>query len=223
MGTIKKATLCLAITAALGTSPLMAYEAGDFIARVGLAYLSPDDDADDFSNLPGTTVSVDDASTLGITFSYLITDNIGVGLLGVWPFSVDIEGDKGALANDDKVADTKVLPPTLTLQYHFDTGPRWHPYVGAGVNYTYFWDESTNNGSTLAGSDLSLDDSWGLAGELGLDYTFDNDYLVSAQVWYIDIETTAKSKGVLGNPALAGEADIDINPWVFMLGVGKKF
>lgn len=223
MSTLKRAALITAVAATFTTTSAMAYEAGDFIARAGWAHLAPDDDADDFSGLPGTAVTVESADTLGISFAYLVTDNIGVGLLGVWPFTVDIEGDTGALANDDKVADTKVLPPTLTLQYHFNTGSSFHPYVGAGINYTYFWDESTKNNSTLAGSSLDLDASWGLAAELGLDYTLENDYLVSAQVWYIDIETTAKSKGVLGNPALAGKADIDIDPWVFMVGVGKKF
>lgn len=223
MNTLKSAALVAAMAATCASAPVSAYEAGDFIARAGWAHLEPDDSADDFSNLPGTSVKVDSADTLGISFSYLVTDHIGVGLLGVYPFTVDIEGDKGALANDDKVADTKALPPTLTLQYHFDTGPDFHPYIGAGINYTYFWDESTKNNSTLGGSSVDLENSWGLAGELGLDYTLANDYLLSAQVWYVNIETTARSKGVLGDPSLAGKADVDINPWVFMLGVGKKF
>ncbi len=223
MSIYKGAALVAAIATTFTTTSVMAYEAGDFIARAGWAHLEPNDDADDFSNLPGTSVKVDSADTLGITFSYLVTDNIGIGLLGVWPFTVDIKGDKGALANDDKVADTKALPPTLTLQYHFDAGPDFHPYIGAGINYTYFWDESTKSNSTLGGSRVDLENSWGLAGELGLDYTLANDYLVSAQVWYVDISTTARSKGVLGDPSLAGKADIDIDPWVFMLGVGKKF
>jgi len=156
MNTLKSAALVAAMAATFATGPVSAYEAGDFIARAGWAHLEPDDSADDFSNLPGTSVKVDSADTLGISFSYLVTDHIGVGLLGVYPFTVDIEGDKGALANDDKVADTKALPPTLTLQYLFDTGPDFHPYIGAGINYTYFWDESTKNNSTLGGSSVDL-------------------------------------------------------------------
>ncbi len=32
-----------------------------------------------------------------------------------------------------------VLPPTPLLQYHFNHAGRVRPYVGAGINYTYFY------------------------------------------------------------------------------------
>lgn len=214
MGILKNTVIGAVLAGSLVSTPLMAYETGDFVARVGWAHLTPNDDADDFSGLPGTTVSVEDADTLGVSFTYMLTNNLGLGLLGVWPFTVDIEGDKGALAGAGKVADTKALPPTLTLQYHFNSGSSLHPYVGAGINYTYFWDENTNG--ALNGTQLDLDDSFGLAAEAGLDYDIGNDTLISAQVWYAQIGTTAKS-------SLAGKADVDIDPWVFMLGIGKKF
>jgi outer membrane protein len=221
MNKLTQAALVAAMGAALTSGSALAYEAGDFIARAGWAHVAPDTDSDEFSNFPGAKAKVDDTDSLGLTFSYLFTDNIGVGVLAAYPFKTDIEGD-GTISAVEKVGDTKFLPPTVTLQYHFNTGSDFHPYVGAGINYTYFWDENTSD-APFNGSDLDLDDSWGFAGEVGLDYTFKNDYLVSAQVWYIDIETTAESSGAAGNPALAGKADVDIDPWVFMLGVGKKF
>jgi outer membrane protein len=221
MSTLNRAALVTAMAATFTTIPTMAYEAGDFIARAGWAHVAPDTDSDEFSNFPGAKADVDDTDSLGLTFSYLFTDNIGVGVLAAYPFETDIEGD-GTISSVDKVGDTKFLPPTVTLQYHFNTGSDFHPYVGAGINYTFFWDENASD-APFNGSDLDLDDSWGFAGELGLDYTFQNDYLVSAQIWYIDIGTEADSSGAAGNPALAGKADVDIDPWVFMLGVGKKF
>ena len=221
MSTLKSTALAIAIGAVFTTGSALAYEAGDIIARAGWAHVAPDTDSDEFSNFPGAKAEVDDTDSLGLTFSYLFTDNIGVGVLAAYPFETDIEGD-GTISAVEKVGDTKFLPPTVTLQYHFNTGSNFHPYIGAGINYTYFWDEDTSD-APFNGSDLDLDNSWGFAGEAGLDYTFKNDYLVSAQVWYIDIETTADSSGAAGNPALAGKADVDIDPWVFMLGVGKKF
>jgi len=221
MSTLTRAALAIAIGAVFTTGSALAYEAGDIIARAGWAHVAPDTDSDEFSNFPGAKAEVDDTDSLGLTFSYLFTDNIGVGVLAAYPFETDIEGD-GTISAVEKVGDTKFLPPTVTLQYHFNTGSNFHPYIGAGINYTYFWDEDTSD-APFNGSDLDLDNSWGFAGEAGLDYTFKNDYLVSAQVWYIDIETTADSSGAAGNPALAGKADVDIDPWVFMLGVGKKF
>ena len=64
--------------------------------------------------------------------------------------------------------------------------------------------------------DLDLDDSWGLAGQAGVDYELENDWLLNASVWYINIEPDAKLTGL---PSF----DVEIDPWVFMLGVGKKF
>ncbi|HHJ16512.1 MAG TPA: outer membrane protein OmpW [Gammaproteobacteria bacterium] len=216
MTTLNRTVLAAAFASVFTAAPVLAYEAGDFIARAGWAHVAPDTDSDEFPNVPGATADVDDTDSLGLTFSYLITDNIGVGVLAAYPFKADIKGD-GVLPGIgvDKIGDTKFLPPTVTLQYHFDTASDFHPYVGAGINYTFFWDEDTSD-APFAGTDLDLDDSWGFAAEAGLDYTFQNDYLVSAQVWYINIETEADSE-------LAGKADVDIDPWVFMLGVGKKF
>jgi len=214
------------IAASMATSAL-SYQSGDFIARAGWARVMPDSDNQEFSNVPGAEAHVDDADSLGLTFSYLITDNIGIGLLGAYPFKVDIDG-RGTINSQGKVADVKALPPTLTMQYHFNTGPRLHPYVGAGVNYTFFYDEDTGQADGIfKDSNLDLENSWGLAGELGLDYEVNDDFLVSAQVWYIQMDTTARSRNVAalgaGAAAGAGNADVDINPWVFMLGVGKKF
>ena len=44
---------------------------------------------------------------------------------------------------------------------------------------------------------------------------------VGAAVWYIDIDTDADITGT-GGP-LDASFDVAIDPWVFMLSVGKKF
>ena len=64
--------------------------------------------------------------------------------------------------------------------------------------------------------DLKVDDSWGWAGEIGLDYDLGNDWLISGRLWYMRLETTAQLKGVT-------RFDLDINPWVVMMGAGKMF
>lgn len=221
MITLKKAAAGLAVTAALGSSPLMAYEAGDFIARVGAAGVFPTGESEDLQAVPGGYVEADDAWSLGVTFSYLVTDQIGIGVLGAWPFKHDIQpkGNLTAVTGSDDVAEVTQLPPTVTLQWHIPTGSNFHPYVGAGVNYTYFFDEDTKG--ALSDADIDIDNSWGLAAEAGVDYLFDNDWLVSAQVWYASIEPEAKIRG--GALNLDEKLDVEIDPWVFMAGVGKKF
>jgi outer membrane protein len=223
MSILKKTALAAAIATTFTIAPVMAYEAGDFIARVGAAGVFPTGESDDLAAVPGGQVEADDAWSLGLTFSYLFTDNIGVGVLGAWPFEHDIKpkGNLKALTGSDDVGKVTHLPPTVTLQWHFPTGTNFHPYVGAGVNYTYFWDEDTKGALGATGAKLDVDDSWGLAAEAGVDYLFENDWMVSAQLWYISIEPDAEVTG--GTLGLNEDLEVEINPWVFMASVGKKF
>lgn len=210
--------LAAAITTGMfGMTPAAAYDKGTFVARAGAAGVYPTGESDSF--LGGNKVEAESAWSLGLSFTYMATDNIGVGLLGAWPFKHDIEGSDGAL-DGEKVGSTKHLPPTLTAQYHFDVADqKVHPFVGAGINYTHFWDEDTSG--PLNGTDLSLDDSWGWALEAGLDYELENNWIIGAQVYYINIETEADVKA--GGTTILNNLDVDINPWVYMVSVGRKF
>jgi len=67
---------------------------------------------------------------------------------------------------------------------------------------------------------LSLDNSWGLAAQVGMDYMLNDNWMVNAQVRYIDIETTGKTN-VDGVGRL--KVDVDVDPWVYMVGLGYKF
>ena len=207
--------------ALLGASAAAAWEAGDIIFRAGAAGVLPDSDSDKLGLVGANDqVEAQDAWSLGLTLTYMATNNIGVGVLAAWPFEHDIDG-KGTISALGTVAETKHLPPTVTVQYHFDTGTNFRPYVGAGINYTYFFDEDTS-GPALPGAgftDLELDDSVGFAVDAGLDYELDNNWVLSGQVWYADIKTEATLKGTAGT----AKFDVDIDPWIVMVGIGKKF
>jgi outer membrane protein len=145
----------------------------------------------------------------------MLTDQIGLGVLAATPFSHDIKG-AGDLASAGKVAETKHLPPTVTLQYFpMPSGSKLQPYVGAGVNYTVFFDEDT--AGPLAGTDIELDDSFGLAAEAGVDYMITENVGVNAAIWWIDIDTEAKIE------AANQTVDVEIDPLVYMVGVSYKF
>ena len=209
----------LGATAALSAMPAMAYQAGDMVLRGGLAGVLPTGDGA-VPGVPGGKVEADDGFSAGITFTYMATNNIGIGVLGAWPFSHDVDGT-GALAGLGTVAEIEHLPPTLTLQYHFDTASKLRPYVGAGINYTTVID--IDETPSMAGDQLDLDDSWGFALEAGVDYELQNDWLVGAAVWYLDIAFDTTISG--GNLGLANPTffETEVDPWVFMLSVGKKF
>jgi len=178
-------------------------EAGDWLVRVGGTYVSPKSNNHD-------VVNVDEAVSLTFNGTYMFTNNFGLELLAAMPFEHDINLN----ADGSKVGSTKQLPPTLTAQWHFNPIGRIIPYVGAGINYTLFFDESTTG--ALQGSTLSLDESWGLEGQLGVDWQVGSNWFLNLDVRYIQIETDATLDGVD-----AGKVKID--PWTLGLNVGWVF
>lgn len=205
----------------LCSQSLSAHEKGDFIVRIGPALIEPNDSSDDVEGIPGTEVAVDNNVTLGFTIGYMLTSNIGVELLGVTPSPHDLRG-RQAIGALNKIGEVDVFPPTLCLQYYLGNSPTFQPYIGAGINYTHFSNEDTSASleTALGGStDLDVDDSWGLAAQVGVDVSINDSWLVNAAIWYVDIDADA----TLSTGAVDRDVDIEIDPWVFFIGVGKKF
>ncbi|WP_288367443.1 OmpW family outer membrane protein [uncultured Marinobacter sp.] len=235
--TFKLGVLAAAVMAAAPV--VQAYEAGDFIGRVGVVTVDPDSSSSNLNSnalgeLDGAKVSVDSNTQLGLTVSYMFTDQIALGILGATPFKHNIEGDGSILGGAGKLAETKQLPPTITLQYFpMPSGSKFQPYVGVGVNYTNFFEEKTTQTltdtyATLASgvdrTDIELDDSFGLAAEIGLDYMVTDNIGVNAAIWYADIDTEATINAYAGNTkADTSTIDVDIDPWVYMVGLSYKF
>jgi outer membrane protein len=235
---MKTTKLAIALLAATGLSaiaaPAMAYEAGDWLVRGRIAHINPNDDSDGLyadigggyvDNGEGVKVDSDTIPELDIT--YMITKNWGVELiLGYSEHTVTAHKGVGAFMDGSSlnkdVIDTKVLPPTLTLQYHFMPDSNIRPYVGAGINYTYFFDEKVPNRSGLdnPGAKVKLEDSFGLALQAGVDVAINDDWFFNADVKYIDIDTKAKFSNTLVGPATI---NADIDPFVFGVGIGRRF
>lgn len=228
-------TFKLSVLAAglLAAAPFaQAFEAGDFALRMGAVTVQPDASSDDVSvggtKLDGWKVDVDDNTQLGIRFTYMVTDHIGVGVLGATPFKHNIKGDD-ALEGAD-LGSTKHLPPTVTLQYYpLASSSSVQPYAGIGVNYTTFFEEDTSDTLTsalgAASTDLELDDSVGLALELGVDYMLSDNFGLNAAMWWADIDTdaTIKAYDAAGNHVATGKTEVEIDPMVYMVGFTYKF
>lgn len=222
---MKKALVFVAVLTAV--TPALAHEAGSFIIRAGVAHVAPQDSSSRISTsatgpLASTKATVNSDTQLGLTFTYKLTDHIGIELLAATPFSheANVQGLGGGI--DGKLADVKHLPPTVTLQYYpMRKESSWQPYVGAGINYTTFFDEKLSSAQKANGfSNLSLSDSWGLAAQAGMDYLINDHLMFNAAVWYIDIDTQATlHHNTLGKT----KVNVDIDPWVFMVGLGYKF
>ncbi|EGR3372047.1 outer membrane protein OmpW [Vibrio parahaemolyticus] len=213
-----KKTICsLAVVAALVSPSVFAHKQGDFVLRVGAASVVPNDSSDKILGSQ-EELKVDSNTQLGLTFGYMFTDNISLELLAATPFSHDISTDLLGLGD---IADTKHLPPTLMVQYYFgEPQSKFRPYVGAGLNYTIFFDEGFNNKAKNVGlTDLKLDDSFGLAANVGVDYMINDQWFLNASAWYANIETEATYK--FGGAKQ--KTEVKINPWVFMISGGYKF
>ncbi|WP_076496755.1 outer membrane protein OmpW [Shewanella morhuae] len=195
------------------SASVSAHQAGDIIIRAGVAVVAPNESSQDVAG--NGEFIINNNTQLGLNFGYMLTDNLGIELLAATPFSHDV-----SLKGVGKIADTKQLPPTLVAQYYFgDAQSALRPYIGVGVNYTNFYDSEFTNDLNGALTDLSLSNSWGVAGQVGLDYQLSKNWLVNASVWYMQISTDVKFN--LAEAPVKIETDID--PWVYMVSVGYTF
>ncbi|HDS1708299.1 OmpW/AlkL family protein [Pseudomonas putida] len=217
------------VALALAAPAAHAYQAGDMILRAGAITTAPNESSGDLkfdgNKVSGTKATLDSDTQLGLTFAYMLTDHIGLELLAATPFkhTVAVKGLGGGL--DGKLADIKQLPPTLSLQYYpMEPNSRFQPYAGVGINYTLFFDEDLSSARKQQGfSNLKLQDSVGIAGQLGMDYLLTDNLLVNASVWYVDIDTKASVNGPTALGYSKTKVNVNVDPWVYMVGLGYKF
>lgn len=199
---MKYIPVLLASAVALGGTGLShAYDAGEIIVKAGVAHVAPKSDN---LSLPGAEVEVKGDTQLGLTLTYMATPLIGVELLAATPFKHKIE------VNGDTAGTVKHLPPTVSGQYYplGDTDNKFQPYVGLGVNATFFFDEEG-----VADALGPMNNSYGLALSAGLNYNIDDRFVANVAVWQIDIDSELDEIG----------EDVEIDPLVFMVGGGYRF
>lgn len=189
----------------LASAPAMAYQAGDFIVRGGIASVVPGGSYSEMDN--GAKLRAKNDQQIGLSLSYMMTDAFSVNLLASSPFRHDIEAQ-----GLGTIGETRHLPPTLTASWFPGAGMDLpvRPYIGAGVNYTIFFEEESDLG------ELDLDDSIGLAAQVGVDVPIDDQWSVGAAAYYMDIETDAElNGGDLGT--------VEIDPMVYRLHMVYRF
>jgi outer membrane protein len=109
------------------------------------------------------------------------------------------------------------LPPTFSIQYHFAPDAKFQPYFGVGLNWTTFF--NTDLEPVLSGFTLDLDDSFGVAVELGGDLQLAENWVLQFDLRWISIESDA----TLSDGVDSETFTVDINPLVYALNVGYKF
>jgi len=230
-----KSLLSASLVALALAAPLAnAFEAGDIILRAGAITVDPEADSSsvkvDQGPLAGAdlggkaTLSSD--TQLGLNFAYMITNNLGIELLAASPFEHDVKLKGTALgAANGKLGSLKHLPPTLSVVYYpLDSKSAFQPYVGAGINYTWIYDEHVSSEASANGfSNFKADNSWGMAFQVGADYMLTDTIMINAQVRYIDIDTTATVENNAVAQGTRAKVDVDVDPFIYMVGLGYKF
>jgi len=193
-----KTLLAAAASVVLLGSTGFSQAAGTWNLGLGVHNLSPKS-----SNSPalgGARATVDDDLQPTVTIEYFVYENLGIELIASLPFRHSVK------ANGDYIGQTKLLPPTLSVQYYFVNSSKFTPFVGVGLNYTTFFD--TRGAGILSGVDLDAEDSWGFAAHAGVDYKLTERSSLRIDARWVDVETELKAGG-----AKVGKLQLD--PVVF--------
>jgi len=233
---MKKTLLAVALASAF--LPNFAFaEEGDWVVRLRAVSVTPNESSKLGQTVnglglgqlmtPSADLKVDSNVIPELDISYYITKNIAAELilaLGT-KHDVKVSGDSLNNIGNQNLGEVNLLPPTLTLQWHFNPDQKFDPYVGLGVNYTHMLDRNLRfkSGAT-AGDKIKIDsDSWGFVAQAGFDINLDGGWMINADVKYVTIDTDVKWKGPLSGGQWTKIDSLDINPWVFGIGIGKRF
>ena len=233
---MKKSLLVVALLSAF--APMVAQaEAGDIVVRLRSGFVNPDEKSKlgsvSAANGAGALIGTDARLTVEnnvipeLDISYYLTKNIADELILATGTRHDVNltsntgaGALGGSLGNQALGSVNILPPTLTAQWHFNPDQTIDPYFGAGVNYTHSFDRKL---ATTAGAPIRIDqDMFGVVAQAGVDINLGSGWLVNADVKYVTMNTSVKVSLDSGATWVKID-DLDINPWIFGVGIGKKF
>jgi len=203
--------------ATLGAGAAMAQDAprgkqaGDFVVGLGAIGVLPQNGGR--VGLIGGEPRASDSATPQLDFTYFLSRNVALNLIAATS-QHDLSVAHSALGNV-KLGHVWVLPPTLTLQYHPLPGSRLSPYVGAGLNVTFFYGYGGDRSAPV--NRVRIDTAPGFALNAGLDYEITPNWLANLDVKKIFLRPSVSVNSGMIN----GRADLD--PWVIGASVRYRF
>ncbi len=225
----------IVLSSAFVIAPAYSWDNGDFIIRMDMANISDSNDNNSITNMEAfgisnASTSVEGDTKVAISMNYMISDDIGLQFLGSFPFKHKIQGADGL--DDVTIATTKHIPSIFTAQWHFmNSNNRFQAYVGAGFNYTVFFsghvdsqiEDTLGNIAKIPRNNMSLtvNDSLGVVGEAGIDFKITDNIIINATAMYVDISTDGNIRS--SKLGTKHKFDINIDPWLMMVGVGYRF
>ncbi len=199
---MKKSTLAVLLLAGFAAQSA---SAADWFVRGGLTNVNPKSNN---GTVAGDAATIDSNTQLGLSFGYHINPNVAIEVLAATPFKHEVALD------GTTVAEFKHLPPTFSVQYYFNPEGKVSPFVGAGLNYTLTFSEKEK--APLAGNNISIGNSFGLAAQAGLRFQVSESWDMTVDARWMDIDADVKLNG-----ADIGTANVD--PMVYSVMFGKRF
>ncbi|MBY0571640.1 MAG: outer membrane beta-barrel protein [Burkholderiaceae bacterium] len=223
---MKKTKMIAALALALSASSAFAY---DNTVKAGVIGLWIHSDSPDFtSNGPAyltpqpAGLTVGDSKTLMFGFTRKLNDHFDLDFTAGLPPEHKVYG-RGTMGPYGVIAKVKQRAPTLFVNYNFGApSEKIRPFVGLGLNYTQFFDATTtpsNDIATGGPTKLSLKESFGLAGQVGIKYQFDDRWSVTGAIVAAKVKTDLTA--ITGS--IERKTTIDFRPVVVTLGVGYSF
>lgn len=190
--------LALAVASLVAGNAFAQVKEGSWMVRVRAVNLNSAN-----TDSTGLGLNINNKTMPEVDISYFLNKNVAVELILTVPQEHTVN------AGSTKLGTLEHLPPTLLVQYHFDTAG-FKPYVGAGINYTRF---SAVN--LPAGVDIDRN-SVGAALQVGVDIPLTGNMYLNFDLKKVYLGTTVSIAGV-------NKGTFKVDPTLFGVGLGWRF
>ena len=185
--------------------------AGTVLLRIHALGIFPENRSSSITVIGGK-VDIPDRLAPEIDVSYFFSDHIAAQLIATLT-RVPVTA-RGTALGKVPVGRVNVLPPTLTVQYHFTPKGAFSPYVGAGVTDLILYKSKPAGGAVTS---VSFENNFGAAFQAGFDYQLNEHWFLNAEIDQVLVRTTANIDHNLIS------AKVDVNPFLFGVGIGYRF
>ncbi|KAM9994374.1 hypothetical protein ACTFIZ_007613 [Dictyostelium cf. discoideum] len=144
----------------------------------------------------------------------------------------------GTIGQYGQLGSAKQWSPSILVKYYFgEATSKFCPFVGLGINYTWFSDVKLTNQNFIyskygagATSSVSANNSWNPVFNLGASYKISDPWYASRSVSYLPLKTKLKIDTISGKGFPFGtgvpvysEAKANLNPIVIFANIGYRF
>lgn len=209
---MKKLTRIICAGLCLSSSATVFAEA-PWLIRARAVGVMPEASSTTISLIGGSVSHINNQIVPEVDFSYFFTPQVAAELI-LATTRHSARATNTALGTVD-LGSVWLLPPTLTAQYHFFPEDKFNPYVGVGINYTYFY--NVKNGPVSLATHYG--NSFGPAFQLGVDYALNDQWSINVDVKQLLMKSNVQVTTPLGNLG----TKVTMNPLLVGVGVGYKF